>query len=658
MEKITRKKKKVSISYIQNGENKIKLDDYEGALKSLEKELSINPSNCLALNLKGYCLLKLNKYPEAKPCFENSLQIDDSKSESWGYLGTYYQLNNEIEDAEKCFIQAEKLEGNELSYSQIAYFFYSIEDYDKSNLYVEKTLSINNKNESALNTKGLLYISDEDYTSAIATFKTLIGINSSHSIYQGNLGYAYLLNKNISKAKKSLEESISIDGSNAYAFNNLAILYHSKFDYLTAWEYIECAITITPTISKFWENKADILIALIKSGNDTLGTFQDVGYFFHKANQSTVDLLIALNTTAIELSEDEKHQIILGMINMDIFFTETVRDCLITREDYLKIYRISLETVALLNTSDVNELQFAHYTTQDAANALIFYNSPFRLNSVTTANDPKEGYPLLNFLGFTGSYSPNIYQAFVGSFTFNPDSLNQFRLYGKNNNIEGTGVSLILSFEYFAENADLNRKLTNPSNDNIKTKSTKQPLFRCIYLDPLSQRVISLGHKEACVFYRENIGVDKATVDEKVNDYLNFTNELKIKVEESLINLNQEISFLYENVKNLDDQRNEIFRIIPMLLIHLRYLVKHYDFKEEQECRIIQVEPLNKNQYINVTEDNNRLYVDYLPFHNTDKSYLNKIFWGPKTSNFELFKDRITLLGMNIFCQKNDHPFM
>lgn len=270
-----------------------------------------------------------------------------------------------------------------------------------------------------------------------------------------------------------------------------------------------------------------------------------------------MDLLIALNTTDVELSEEEKCQIILGIINTDIFFEDTIRDCLIPREDYLNIYRMSLEIVALLNTSDVNELYFAHYTTQDTANALIFHNSPFRLNSVTTANDPKEGYPLLNFLDFKGLYTHNIYQAFVGSFTFNPDSLNQFRLYGKNNNIEGTGVSLFLSYKYFSENADLNRSLTKPPSKDSTIKSAKQPLFRCIYIDPLSKRVISLGHKEACVFYRENIGVEKEDLDEKVNNYLNYINSLKIRIEKSLVNLNQEISILYNKV-NDNNQRNEI----------------------------------------------------------------------------------------------------
>src|SRR5690606_145713 len=145
------------------------------------------------------------------------------------------------------------------------------------------------------------------------------------------------------------------------------------------------------------------------------------------------------------------------------------------------VYKTSLDIIALLNASEIEEFSFSHYTTTETANSLIFNNSSFRLNTVTTANDPREGYPLLNFLGFTGLYSPNIYQAFVGSFTFNPDSLNQFRLYGKKENVEGSGIGLELSFSYFAENITINNALISPTKEINNT--LKQSIFRCIYLD-------------------------------------------------------------------------------------------------------------------------------------------------------------------------------
>ena len=645
-----------SQTLLKQVEDLFKLNRIQESLKLLETELKSNPNNWQALNYKGFCHLKRKNYPEALASFEKALEIDNSQAESWGGLGTYYLLKKDISGADICFKKVESLEETEQSNSQIAFYLYTIEDYEKSQLYVDKTLSINSNNEGALNTKGLLLINKEEYQNAIKIFKALIKINASNSMYHNNLGYAYQLNNQVGQAKKELEKSISLDPSNSYAYNNLAILYHNKSDYKTAWTYAELATSIESDISKYWLNKGEILVSLIKSGEQTKENLEYVGYCLMRGNISTVDAISALNSSKIQFSKSEMHQIFRGMINMDIFYSETTRNCKVDIDSYMNIYQISLEIVALLNASEVDEIEFAHYTTQETANTLIFNNSPFRLNSVTTANDPKEGYPLLNFIGFTGSYSPNIYQAFVGSFTFNHDSLNQFRLYGKKNNIEGSGVSLILSFNYFADDLKINDSLVNPFK--ITTSKIKHPLFRCVYLDPISRRVISLGHKEACVFYRENLNNPKDVIDKQVDKYLNFINDLKVKVEEGLNRLNSEIHNIFNEIQNEHEKHSEAIRLIPLLLIHIRYLVKHYDFKEEQECRIIQVEPLINNSNIKISDDNSRMYVNYLSFHKDSKTYLNSMYSGPMTSNFELFKDRVTQLGLNINCIKNDHPFV
>lgn len=652
---MARKSKSTPKTLLEQGEDFFKLGKIEEAIKCFDKELSINPTNTDAINFKGHCLLKLKKIDEAKLCYEQSVKINDSKAESWGFLGSYYLSVHDIENAHKCFKKVEKLDGSELSHSQMAHYYYTVEEYDKSALYIDKTLSINSKNKSALNTKGLLLTNRQEYKQAIAIFKELIKIDNSNSMFYNNLGHTYLLEENILEAEKSLNKSISLDQENGYAYNNLGILHYKKSDFTTAWEFAELATSNNSQLPMLWQNKAEILISLLKSGDESKGGFEDVGYFLSQANLSAIDVIIDLNAAEIFVSKEEKDQIIRGMIAVDAFYAETIRDCKVEKEDYLAIYKMSLEVVALLNASEGVEFEFAHYTTQETANTLIFNNSPFRLHSVATANDPKEGYPLLNFLGFNGSFSPNIYQAFVGSFTFNPDSLNQFRLYGKNNNIEGTGVSLILSFNYFGKYANINDALVRQPKPMLSVP--KQPLFRCVYLDPKSRRVISLGHREACVFYRNNTAESTEILDKEVNEYLDFINAQKIKVEEALNRLNTMVHDTYNSINQDIDKRNEAMTIIPLLLIHLRYLVKHYDFKEEQECRIIQVEPLINNSNIIVTDDHSRMYVNYLPFHNDDKSYLNSIYWGPKTSNFELFKDRVTHLGMNIFCFKNEHPF-
>lgn len=66
----------------------------------------------------------------------------------------------------------------------------------------------------------------------------------------------------------------------------------------------------------------------------------------------------------------------------------------------------------------------------------------------TLANDPKEGKTLLEYLDI---HEPDKkqYGAFIGCFSFNVNNLNQFRLYGKDENKEGIGVSIILPVGFF-----------------------------------------------------------------------------------------------------------------------------------------------------------------------------------------------------------------
>jgi protein O-GlcNAc transferase len=639
---------------MERTEQLLRLNKIDEALETLDKELDDNPNNWKALNYKGFCLLKRKNYPEALINFETAIEIDNNQSESWGSLGLYYLSIKNSALAEECFEKTKKLEPTEISNSQIAYYYYSIEDYQKAQLYVDKTLSVNSKNESALNTQGLLSIIKKDYKNAINIFVELISLNEHISMYYNNLGHALQLDNKLFFAKRNFKKAIKLDSTNAYAYNNLAILYSLKSSFKEAWDCICTATKLDPDTAQFWQNKGDLLYSIIKSGDETVETLEDVGYYFHRGNISTVDAISALNDESSTITPEDIDQIINGMINMDLYFSETINNCVVDRNFYNNVYKISLEIISHLSASDIDEHSFSHYTTPETTNALIFSNSPFRLNSVTTANDPKEGYPLLNFLGFTGSYSPNIYQAFVGSFTFNPDSLNQFRLYGKNENVEGSGIGLELSFSYFAQNITINPSLISPTKE--KNNKTKQSIFRCVYLDPVSRRVISVGHKEPCVFYRENISEAKNVVDEKVDKYLSQIENIKNQVENLFGKLNSVIQSYYNDVQDIA-KKQEIIRIVPSLLIHLRYLVKHYDFKEEQECRIIQVEPLIDNPNIKISQDYSRMYSEYLPFRKASECYLKNIYVGPKTTNFELFKDRITQLNSNILCWKNDHPF-
>ena len=216
----------------------------------------------------------------------------------------------------------------------------------------------------------------------------------------------------------------------------------------------------------------------------------------------------------------------------------------------LKLLDKTLEIVNILkldfepefSEDESPERKLAHYTNTSITNLLLESNedrslpSSFRLNTINNVNDPSEGHLLVNYLkGIKENsfYAPDFdksLHAFISCFTFNHDSLNQFRLYGKEANKEAnkeaSGVSLVFKKEFFQlDNSlgglsflsfDNSLQKSNKSvfssliNDQPNTrknigsnaKIVKQPVMRCVYIDPTSN-YIQLAQRNRITFFRE-----------------------------------------------------------------------------------------------------------------------------------------------------------
>jgi len=301
---------------------------------------------------------------------------------------------------------------------------------------------------------------------------------------------------------------------------------------------------------------------------------------------------------------------------------------------YKKIYIHSIFIISRLHVNDPNEKLVAHYREKDISQQLLFKDIKFRLNATDYSNDPTEGKTLLDFLYGKNSYKTDEelnteYEAFTGSFVFDCDNLNMFRLYGKEDNKkEGTGVSLVFKDTFFNKNADM--AVETP-------KEEKSSLYRCIYIDPhpiTDQNIVTVGQKEKYLFYREK----------KKNAFHRYIERMDDIIER----VDTEMSILKEEANKLDKD------IVGQLLLNLRYLVKHIAFKEEQECRIVKILDLH-DKVIEIKDDYfKQMYYEYQP---KVSEHIAKIYFGPKAEGFELFKSILKNKGLEkIECKKSENP--
>lgn len=280
------------------------------------------------------------------------------------------------------------------------------------------------------------------------------------------------------------------------------------------------------------------------------------------------------------------------------------------------------------------EYKFAHYSRCETVFKLIGSSqmgspSAFRLGSIGNVNDPKEGVVLGQYLGKCCKLASDIfidnepYATFVGCFTFNHDSLNQFRLYGKENNQEASGVSLVFLSDFFGQDNrsmhinnpmrvnDQDHKLKDEddeTNEILKIqefsmngrgeeantdKPIKYNLYRCIYIDP-ETGYLSLARRDKATFYQEcansmnseDLDSIRKMAETRWENYSKIIERKENGIRDLMRRLTCLIDEIYEDGANAKEFVDRFMRIG---LLKLQYLVKHAAYQEEQECRMIYV---------------------------------------------------------------------
>ncbi|WP_410681551.1 tetratricopeptide repeat protein [Avibacterium paragallinarum] len=259
------------------------------------------------------------------------------------------------------------------------------------------------------------------------------------------------------------------------------------------------------------------------------------------------------------------------------------------------------------NSGLVDCSEVAHYTRASTAFLLLEDKkkaSSFRLSSIRGVNDPKEGMMLYEYLKLDKLVEQRVFISFISCFTFNHDSLNQFRLYGKENNREASGVSLVFNVNKFFSSKYLDRFSSfSTLDENLGARKdspeeNKFPLYRCIYIDPKSD-YLSIAKRSKITFFRQY-------EDGKVK-----WEEYQDKLEKRENAVRKKFNSVKEIMSKIDSNNNEVKELIHDILMPLQYLVKHYAFEEEQECRMVSIRSLTKDSKIEVDEQYNSMYIEY-----------------------------------------------
>ena len=297
------------------------------------------------------------------------------------------------------------------------------------------------------------------------------------------------------------------------------------------------------------------------------------------------------------------------------------------------------------------ERRVAHYTKPSVLFNLLKGENPskFRLNIVDFMNDPSENQILTSWLNII-NHPDNEIKSFLASFSFNHNCLNQFRLYGNEDNIVGSGVSIAFNKNFFG--LDTERSINNEiislhsiksiksfENEQVKLETEQieiisantlypLPLYRCLYFDP-ETGYMALAKRNKQSFYLENKNEKTPeTIDREWDDYINLLNESD-KISKIRTKLEAIQTLIAELSNNPELKKiSNLHELLSLAVLPISCLIKHAAFEDEDECRMIYITHIADDNIVEPQDyqSANNLYVEYTHV----EEYIDNIYLGPQ----------------------------
>lgn len=278
----------------------------------------------------------------------------------------------------------------------------------------------------------------------------------------------------------------------------------------------------------------------------------------------------------------------------------------------------------LMITEDSKIHEISHYTSQSTFDLLLKSDKKIAEFSLSNANDKIEGNVLTKILldnncidANTNTENANQYIAVQTSYSRNKNSLTMFRLYGKKENQEGTGVSITFDRKFFQINpVKMNNNKDKTAKDVDIVVDTRHPLFWILYYNTERKILYFYPSEDELKPYIIDLTID---VPLKWNTYSSY----KVKTEMKQRNLLYSFKHLFKAVKECKNKE-----LAVKTLYKLRYFIKSSDFAEEKELRMLD---LCAPETLNIVDGTYKLYYEYKNIF--EYNSLKSVVIGPKVEN-------------------------
>ena len=566
------------------------MDDknWEEDLKKWGTQTEENPNDAEAWMNRGIALDELGKKNEALECYDKAININPDYANAWNNKGIVLLALGKKEKALECY---------------------------------KRAIEINPNYANAWNNKGFVLNDLGKKKEALKCYEKATDINPNNVDIWNNMGISLTELCENEEALECYEKATNIDSNDVDIWNNKGNVLDDLGRKKEALKCYDHAIEINPNYANAWNNKGVVLESLEKR-EEALQYYIEAIRLNHSllvAHKHRIDLCI--NRYFLDSLNDEK---LIFLWGDDHDFNSLTDLANAGRNDLIHINLLwgwQRKLLELLQADNVQEV--GHYTSSDVFYQMIQQKGfPLKLCSLAAANDPMEGN-VLQMLRDEDCCAPQRIQGNLtvlqASFSAAIDSLNQFRLYGKKDGIEGTGLCLVFAQSFFADSTPMSSLIAEMKMADSMTEDTaynKRPLHWVLYYDRSTKRIYYTPANEG-------MWLNDSTYDTQTS---NNARDARRKL--------KEIGEALKQIKKcfLELKKSGLDQMALGMLVYLRHLIKDAAFMDEKELRVLKLHRYGDKEKVKLLNGKNCLACDYLNI--LQDGYLKKVIAGPKVYDF------------------------
>lgn len=234
---------------------------YKKAIEFFSQVIEINPANAESYEYRAIASFKIYDVESALADIQKALELDPENHNAWFTKGEIFRYKKEYEQAEFCYIQADKIYPDSFVYlTGLMQAASPQKKYSEAIGYCNQILKESPLDDIALHYRGHAYAKQKNYAAAIKDFLKLIEIGKQTATNYNNLGFWYSKIGEVRKAYNNLSIALQLNATHPYALDNMGYVHYLKGDYDKAILCINQSLEIDPSNSYGYKNRALIYI--------------------------------------------------------------------------------------------------------------------------------------------------------------------------------------------------------------------------------------------------------------------------------------------------------------------------------------------------------------------------------------------------------------